>query len=124
MKELGFDEPCFAVYSNNHFMGTGDEPRLSLYNKKDNDYECRNSVLFLIADDCTAPLFQQAEKWLRKRFKVTLELKTNKPNDICYWYFYVATDRQGYTKLGEGSFEWEVAFNSILEKVLMWDKLK
>lgn len=61
LKELGFDEPCFATYQkglNGPIMW---------------DYwsiELRNSTNEEDDVECTAPLYQQAFKWFRKKYNL------------------------------------------------------
>jgi hypothetical protein len=54
LKELGFDEPCFAFYNNL-------ELKRSLVR---NFEECKNSDW----DAITAPLYQQAFSWFREKY--------------------------------------------------------
>jgi hypothetical protein len=55
LKELGFDEPCFATYR----QWDGREPYLHL----DTDIEADNFTI-----ECDAPLYQQVFRWFREKY--------------------------------------------------------
>jgi hypothetical protein len=74
LKELGFDEPCFAAYSE-------DEDNSSLFIYW-NDL-VNMSELFISQDncekfdyECLAPTFSQAFKWFRKEKDLYCEIRT------------------------------------------------
>ena len=50
-KELGFDEPCFSVY----------------YNGEYHEHGIQNQFLHE-KNECSAPLYQQAFRWFRKKY--------------------------------------------------------
>ena len=64
LKELGFDEPCFAEYR----QWNGNKPWLQLYQDLSDcstdpaDYE--------YTTECLAPLYQQAFRWFREKYKM------------------------------------------------------
>ena len=55
LKELGFDEPCFAVYIDN---------KLTIH---DEWLFATNQETFLESENYTAPLYQQAFRWFRDK---------------------------------------------------------
>ena len=80
LKELGFDEPCMAFYelNNREVMVVG-------VNQRYND-----PSLLTITDFC-APLYQQAFRWFREKYRLG-----GKPeyflND---WYCFIINDMKG-----------------------------
>jgi hypothetical protein len=67
LKELGFDEPCMAYYELNN-----KEVQVVGVNQRYND-----PSLLTITDFC-APLYQQAFRWFREKYKFTYSIgKTN-----------------------------------------------
>jgi hypothetical protein len=63
LKQLGFDEPCFAYYSydGDYILGI-DEVRFDTISTYD-----QNSNLSEDSNACTAPLYQQAFRWFREK---------------------------------------------------------
>jgi hypothetical protein len=67
LKELGFDEPCFAFYNYNH--------QLLRYTNPDKDWNSlfnqtlRNSKI-TVPDTYTAPLYSQAFRWFREKYRL------------------------------------------------------
>jgi hypothetical protein len=59
LKELGFDEPCIAFYTQNAY---GDGKELQWF-RKPND--CNGDYVFI-----SAPLYQQAFRWFREKYKL------------------------------------------------------
>ena len=58
LKELGFDEPCFAWYNDNgNYMLGIDEVR----------FDTKNTYHFNNTDSVSAPLYQQAFRWFRDK---------------------------------------------------------
>jgi len=74
LKELGFDEPCFA----NFFNYVGSKPQLSLPNSSvfGDNYLFKNSVdntqnenLNAVTNkNCSAPLYQQIFRWFEEKY--------------------------------------------------------
>jgi hypothetical protein len=63
LKELGFDEPCFAYYNN---LGR-QQFILSLRNLKEDNNDSINYF--------SAPLYQQAFRWFREKYHIVGEVK-------------------------------------------------
>jgi hypothetical protein len=57
LKELGFDEPCFAWYDGK-------------YTSSINQDYCKNSKEWLTTIHCAAPLYQQAFRWFREKYNL------------------------------------------------------
>ena len=55
LKELGFDEPCFAWYDGR-------------YPSSINQDYCKNSEEWLNTIHCATPLYQQAFRWFREKY--------------------------------------------------------
>jgi hypothetical protein len=53
LKELGFDEPCFGAWVNNELFITENE---------------KPKIQSLSINQCTAPLYQQAFRFLREKY--------------------------------------------------------
>jgi len=80
LKELGFDEQCLAIYSNaNRKTGlyTLKEFRLKLIKQ----YSQENKGV-------KAPLFQQAEEWLRNKSLYSVIMPKMTPSSTVVWYIY------------------------------------
>ena len=81
LKELGFDEPCFGLYHNDKtFYPT----------------QCKSHDQFH-GQVCLAPLYQQAFRWFREKYK--LEAIVQKADDFSWYkftiYFYLS-DSKGF----------------------------
>lgn len=60
LKEIGFDEPCFAWYNDNgNYMLGIDEVR----------FDTTNTYHFNNTDSVSAPIFSQAFRWFREKYK-------------------------------------------------------
>jgi hypothetical protein len=71
LKQLGFDEPCFAYYSydGDYILGI-DEVRFDTISTYD-----QNSNLAEDSNACSAPLYQQAFRWFRERYQLVHEIQ-------------------------------------------------
>jgi hypothetical protein len=92
LKELGFDEPCFATYQkglNGPIMW---------------DYwsiELRNSTNEEDEVECTVPLYQQAFRWFREKYQLHSYIEGAYP-----WFrFYINTEDNRYEGHKHLSFE-------------------
>ena len=61
LKELGFNEPCFAWYDGRYIASI-------------NQNYCKNSEEWLNTIHCAAPLYQQAFRWFRERYNAVCEI--------------------------------------------------
>jgi hypothetical protein len=55
LKQIGFDEPCFAWY---------DSARQDILNY----YHANNSDGWLVGNNCSAPTYSQAFRWFREKY--------------------------------------------------------
>lgn len=80
LKELGFDEPCFAFYGidGSYLIGI-DEVRFDTINNYD-----FNSRISEQSNSCSAPLYQQAFRWFRKNHVFYINSTTA---DIFYFVY-------------------------------------
>ena len=63
LKELGFDEPCFAKY----FQQDGNTPFIQIGEREIEEAESAgDDVTF----ECDAPLYQQAFRWLYQKLDI------------------------------------------------------
>ncbi len=90
MKELGFDEPCLGLYSlegsPNPILIKGE----TFTNTNKVEISNTNKLEVLDSNECTAPLYQQAFRWFREKYKLFGEvcLKT-KQEDCEVFEFFV-----------------------------------
>jgi len=76
MKQLGFDEPCFGYYnSNGKFKTKQDEYELYLI--------CNSKW---ISPSCSAPTWQSAFRWFREKYKLYLNIESQK-NESGFWVY-------------------------------------
>jgi hypothetical protein len=76
LKELGFDEPCFGYYnSNGKFKTKQDEYELYLI--------CNSKW---ISPSCSAPTWQSAFRWFREKYKLYLNIESQK-NESGFWVY-------------------------------------
>ena len=87
LKELGFNEPCFATfykkklsqYPNSREEETG-------FNATPFEVVKNSEVAGLIADTISAPLYQQAFRWFREKYKLHSYIIDSKSYN---WYFNI-----------------------------------
>ena len=75
LKELGFDEPCFGAWVNNELFITENE---------------KPKIQSLSINQCTAPLYQQAFRWFRKKYKLYPEIGLHDREDEETWRFTIS----------------------------------
>jgi len=104
LKQIGFDEPCLAYYSCSFFMDTEDSPTFKMWEILSTLKENKNSFIFFLKNDCTAPIKQQVFKWGREKHNLHHKIMshgdwdnlqyqyiisgTNIP-ESCHMYFFV-----------------------------------
>ena len=78
LKELGFDESCFAKF----FQQDGNTPFIQI---GESEIEEAESAGDDITFECNAPLYQQAFRWFREKYKLQAEiLWRGDMNCFCY----------------------------------------
>jgi len=106
MKQLGFDEPCFAWYDGRY---------TSSINK---DY-CKNSEEWLNTIHCAAPLFQQALRWFREKYKIHHRVDIQDLSENLYDYEILEVlDGFNDTYTGSSFKSYEEAQTACLEKII------
>ncbi len=63
LKELGFDEPCFAKY----YQQDGNTPFIQI---GESEIEEAESAGDDVTFECDSPLYQQAFRWFREKYKL------------------------------------------------------
>jgi hypothetical protein len=99
LKELGFDEPCFAYYS------FGDEIVLTYTEKQMVSSGC-----------CLTPTFSQAFKWFRKEHKLfaSIEYSTTNQTD-----FVITINKKSYNDARDEEYKtYEEAELACLKKLI------
>jgi hypothetical protein len=103
MKQLGFDEPCLGFYNKE------DRPNLGY---------CTNSF----QDDttleikCTAPLYQQAFRWFREKYKLHSTITSISQES---WQWHITKPGESLGKLyDEDFYTYEEAELACLEKLI------
>ena len=66
LKELGFNEPCFAVYNDPDFM-----PIRKLHGWENDELDNVINSIYSEGGFVTAPLYQQAFRWFREKHKLS-----------------------------------------------------
>jgi len=84
LKELGFDEPCFRWYDERW----GDDLQQDKFNT--------NKDLFMTDLDCSAPLYQQAFRWFRKKYQLDSSIAL-----VANGYGFYIHKNRNYTNKGE-----------------------
>ena len=113
LRELGFDEPCFGVYSlNNEFSYSHDAHQL---------YRPKNSQLFY----STAPLWQQIESFLWDKYLIQVRETSMEIGSGWYSKFIICSnsDIQEAFKQGMGMEYYDSPITSKIEgikKVIRW----
>jgi len=83
LKELGFDEPCFAVYIDKTLIIEDDW----LYST--------NQDTFIESSNFTAPLYSQAFRWFREKYVLLGFIEpANGYEDKSLFAFYICDDEQ------------------------------
>ena len=118
LKELGFDEPCFAGYRDSAWIGT-DGPNSRYFHAQlfsnhqfDNDQK----------EYCSAPLKSQVFEWFREKHKIeaTVACYYNNKLDISYeereYHCYIVRD--GITTKGPKFKTYEEAESACIDKLI------
>lgn len=92
LKELGFDKPCFTYY--------GGHSKKLFYMSKISEFEYDVYTNSKNNDEVSAPLYQQAFKWFRKK---GYDVKVQKESKGLYFGFYWTGT--AWVIVGSGSYE-------------------
>ena len=103
LKELGFDEPCFAWYNDNgNYMLGIDEVR----------FDTIKTYHFNNTDSASAPLYQQAFRWFREKYDLySFVFKFDEG-------FGYETYKEGVTQTNESFDTYEEAELACLNKLI------
>ena len=94
LKELGFDEICFAHYCNGDLITkTAILKSSTMLYYQQNNINPNNQYKH---QNCTAPLYQQAFRWFREKYNI--ECYVN-----CYWSEEDSSKRTYYANYNYGS---------------------
>ena len=106
LKELGFDEPCMAFYelNNREVMVVGVSQR---YN---------DPSLLTITDFC-APLYQQAFRWFREKYKCEFHIDCRRHTSVKYYEVFLFDGNNSSMVFGK-SLKYEQAELELLNKLI------
>ena len=104
LKELGFNEPCFSLYEDNHLCQFED---FSITNE---DTWITNKTLYNsvnVKKDCSAPTYQQVVDWLREEKDIQINIVWNKfyPNNPYQYEVRPTWREQPVRPYGTGGME-------------------
>jgi hypothetical protein len=108
LEELGFDEPCFAVYIDKTLIMEDDW----LYST--------NQDTFIESSNFTAPLYQQAFRWFREKHNLEGEvhcIRFNSKRLKGYQYAITSRNYQKFEQLGDYHTYEEAEFACITELI-------
>ena len=92
LKELGFDEPCFAFYKDNKLSGCK-------YPDEDSQFDlCTNTQMkeYKNSDKyCSAPTYQQAFRWFREKYGLDSFVKHLYKSTIKVGYYFGIDEYKG-----------------------------
>ena len=84
LKELGFDESCLGFYE---FGSMDEEWHLRTKYVSKNEY---NDVIHILK----APLYQQAFRWFREKYKLKFHIKEDNWNNWCSFYVLISDEHE------------------------------
>ena len=102
LKELGFDEPCFAFYDESLYFPNNENQYGTFCNQK------------LDVPSCSAPLYQQAFRWFREKY----ELSSWVYNSHMDKYFYTILQDGRIVKANESTTTYEETELACLKKLI------
>ena len=115
LKELGFDEPCFAKY----YQQDGNTPFIQIGEAEIEEAENGGDD---ITFECNAPLFQQAFRFFRdKKLSDSCICRYQGRNDGGIYYYYVINHDFGIEETKhykEGFLSYEEAESACLDKLI------
>jgi hypothetical protein len=102
LKQLGFDEPCFAFYDEGLYFPNNENQYGTFCNQK------------LDASSCSAPTYSQAFRWFRDNGKVVEIFSQLLPSNKYKWGFKI----QGVEGITDGFFTYEEAELACLKEMI------
>ena len=86
LKELGFDEPCFATYNTDKKVSRNPSHNMEDLPIEGQPYYWQNSKIHITC--ITAPLYQQAFRWFREKgLHSAIMVKITPSNTIVYYVY-------------------------------------
>jgi hypothetical protein len=97
LKELGFDESCFAVYKSNGDLGYFQYFNINRFIE---DASRESNYSDLLSIECYAPLYQQVFRWFREKYDISSFVKKDfKDTKLIGWYYGIeGTKNDFYSK--------------------------
>jgi len=92
LKELGFDEPCFGFYDESLYFPNNENQYGTFCNQ------------ILDASSCSAPLYQQAFRWFREKYKLSCSIELT-DNSRHYYYDFTIYDSKNRDYNDEDCFD-------------------
>ena len=92
LKQLGFDEPCFGFYDESLYFPNNENQYGTFCNQ------------ILDTSSCSAPLYQQAFRWFREKYKLSglIEIGTQ---EYSFFIFNESEDSREVSSNINGSYE-------------------
>lgn len=79
LKELGFDEPCFGFFRNNHLLFSSEMYNCTVVMKEDMEYDA----------DSLAPTYSTAFRWFREKHSSHSHVSKYKDNNFYHYDIFV-----------------------------------
>jgi len=114
LKQLGFDEPCFAIWKNDKLISVGGHWGMNITHSM---FGFEDDMFAL--DECRAPLFQQAFRWFREKYG--LEGVTQQAEDYIWYKWKISQYNENGKKYVYDWYEYktyEEAELACLEKLI------
>jgi hypothetical protein len=93
LKELGFDEPCFATYNTDKKVSRNPSHNMEDLPIEGQPYYWNNSKIH--KDVVTAPLYQQAFRWFREKYNLDSFVKHLYKSTIKVGYYFGIDEYKG-----------------------------
>lgn len=108
LRDLGYDEECFAHYRSGNFDIVSDKLFIQYNNEFYSEYN-KNSLL----DGATAPLWQQAFDWFRVEHSIDSAIVVNR-----FGYYFTIVDVNSHIINSVSTLTYEEARHACIEKLI------
>jgi hypothetical protein len=122
LKELGFDEPCFCLYENGK-LGYSFSTSQGIITPISYRTNSKFVEHILTKEDCTAPLYQQAFRWFREKYKLEGLVERSKFSYKFTIYYYLSNSK-GYVDYEIKKDTYEEAESACIDKLIEIAKQK
>ena len=116
LKELGFNENCFASYTydrcNEGAMAFDIKEQNGLRWSTNTNEECKQ-----YKEPCTAPLYQQAFRWFREKYNLHSHIEYSKG----FYEYWILLDVVGYDTYEEAEL---ACLKKLIVTAKAWDDIK